>query len=466
MKAKVRTGGGMRGTVNYQNKDGSEFISGSQENASDFLRETAALRELRKDCKKPVLHFVLSQPDGKENNLTKEEWQQAISLFQKKMGLENHSFYSVRHNDEDHDHVHIAINKIGFGGKLWDTDKSAMRAMGACTEIENEMGLDHTRTLAEFRAETGRRRNIIRDGATGEFRRTGKVKSRVQLAIQERERKKNEQNRGTHQNSNDDADRLDKLKAPDHQPDEKVNRGGARLEDKSRKVGIIHKQESQQIILKEPEMFEFLRKKKDKEIEESDVQIAINHARHAAIGSPQNGLGAIFPTDKMQPPTMRGKLRSKLDPNNKNVHLLYWPNRDKPSFSYDSNEQKINLLAKLNPMNQREQVGALFDLAEEQGLDQPCLKIYGSDEFKRAAATEAAKRGINVEQSCPVVRAAYKNAQMELAGQKLSVNSLQKMQSTNKKIADINKQRVALANTPDAREDDRDERKNSQKMRG
>jgi len=466
MKAKVRTGGGMRGTVNYQNKDGSEFISGSQENANDFLRETAALRELRKDCKKPVLHFVLSQPDGKENNLTKEEWQQAISLFQKKMGLENHSFYSVRHNDEDHDHVHIAINKIGFDGKLWNTDKSAMRAMAACTEIENEMGLDHTRTLAEFRAETGQRRNVIRDGATGEFRRTGKVKSRVQLAIQERERKKNEQNRSAHNSPNADAGRLAKQQTADYRADEKVNKGGSGIADKNKKIGSSTEQKTEQNILKEPEMFEFLRKKKIEEIEESEAKKQIEKAHHAASSLQENGLGAIFPIDKMQPPTLHGKLRSEQSQDNKNVHLLYWQNRDKPSFSYDAESQKINLLAKLNPINSREQTAALFDMAQEKGLDQPCLKIHGSDEFKRAAAQEAARRGIQVEQSCPVVRAAYKDAQAELAGEKLSVNSLAKMQSTDKKIADINKQRVALANTPDAREDDRDERKNNQRMRG
>ena len=117
MKVKVSSGGGMRGTVNYQAKPDSEFIDGSQSTKTSFLRETAGLRELRKDCKKPVLHFSLSQPTGQENKLSKEQWQKVTRKFLKKMGLENHSFFIVRHNDTNHDHVHIAVNKIGFDGK-------------------------------------------------------------------------------------------------------------------------------------------------------------------------------------------------------------------------------------------------------------------------------------------------------------------------------------------------------------
>lgn len=66
MKCKLTTGGGMAGLLKYQNKSDSEFISGSQPDQASFLRETAAIRSLRPDCKKPVLHVSLSPPPQRE----------------------------------------------------------------------------------------------------------------------------------------------------------------------------------------------------------------------------------------------------------------------------------------------------------------------------------------------------------------------------------------------------------------
>jgi len=64
-KLKAMTGSGFGGLIAYMTeKEASSFICGSQETAKDFLRECSALRSARPDCKKPVLHFSLSQPPG------------------------------------------------------------------------------------------------------------------------------------------------------------------------------------------------------------------------------------------------------------------------------------------------------------------------------------------------------------------------------------------------------------------
>lgn len=178
--------------------DKSEPLGGTAPAANDFLRRCAQLRELRPDCQKPVLHFSLSQPPGER--LTDEQWHQAATQFRTEMGLQDHDFLMVRHTDTEHDHVHMVVSKIAPDGRLWNTQNSAKRAMAVCEKIENSLGLTKTKTLDEFREETGHRRRVVRDGATNEFRRTGKVKSQVQLAIQNRKarEKSNEQNRATH----------------------------------------------------------------------------------------------------------------------------------------------------------------------------------------------------------------------------------------------------------------------------
>lgn len=182
MKVKVTTGAGFRGLVNYQTKPGASFISSSTgKEPSDFLRQAAMLRSSRPDVGKPVLHFSLSQPVGEP--LSDEQWQEATEHFLQEMGLEEFDFFCVRHSDADHDHVHIAVSKIHPTGKLWNDSHSARRGMAACEKIEVSMGLTKTKTLAEFREETGLRRNQIKDRELQMMKRTGEVGSRRKAAI-------------------------------------------------------------------------------------------------------------------------------------------------------------------------------------------------------------------------------------------------------------------------------------------
>src|SRR6266481_25502 len=184
MKVKAMTGSGFRGLITYMSeKRGSSFVCGSQPTKKDFLRECAALRSARADCSKPVLHFSLSQPPGER--LSDLQWEEAVDKFMLKMGLEGHSFFCMRHSDTDHDHVHICINKIGPGGKLWDTQKSALRAQKVTTQIEKEMGQTATKTLADHRRD-GKDNNPISSPALRQFERTGTLPLGTKKRIAER----------------------------------------------------------------------------------------------------------------------------------------------------------------------------------------------------------------------------------------------------------------------------------------
>lgn len=182
MKAKVSTGKGFRGLVNYQTKPGASFIAASTgKEPSDFLRQCAMLRSSRPDVGKPVLHFSLSQPPGER--LSDEQWQEAADQFLEEMGLSEYDYFAVRHTDTQHDHIHIAVNKIHPSGKLWNDSHSARKAMSACEKIEQRMGLTKTRTLAEFREDTGLCRNRIKDKELRMMERTGTVGDRRKAAI-------------------------------------------------------------------------------------------------------------------------------------------------------------------------------------------------------------------------------------------------------------------------------------------
>lgn len=196
MKAKVTTGKGFRGLVNYQTKPGAIFIASSTGlEPADFLRQCAMLRSSRPDVGKPVLHFSLSQPPGEP--LTDEQWQDATDQFVSELGLEEHDFFCVRHTDTEHDHIHICVSKIHPNGGLWDDGHSALKAMTACEKIEQNMGLTKTRTLSEFRAETGSRRNRLKDKELKMMARTGTVGDRRKAAITAKIAAERARNNGT-----------------------------------------------------------------------------------------------------------------------------------------------------------------------------------------------------------------------------------------------------------------------------
>lgn len=382
MKAKVITGNGARGLMAYVQKPGAEFIDGTQSIPANFLRETAALRSLRPDCQKAVLHFSLSLPDGEA--LEPQQWKEAVAQFRKEMNLEEHSFYCVRHRDAGHDHVHIIANKIGSDGKLWDTDKSALRAMAACTKIETSMHLQMTKTLDGFRAESGRRRNTVSDGSVNEFRRTGKVKSRVAQAIQDRKAKeqKREQDRGTHQ----PADGISKnTKRPDQ------------IRERTSK--------------KTPENGEA-----NHSVTNTDRSSGSQAQRPI---KPIQVIGSINPFQTSQPrqtppvPTLGGRLIAH--PSEKWTDL-HWQGRDRPTFRWSPETQRLDLLARSDEKN----IKALFDAATEAGLCTPALVITGTDEFKQMAATEAARRNLAVDDRDPIIKQSYEQERARIIANRSS----------------------------------------------
>lgn len=79
-------------------------------------REVGALRRLRPDCRKAVMHFSLSLPPGQ--SLASEKWDLAAKVFMKEMGvdLDRHQWMGVKHIDRHHQHLHILINRVPLDG--------------------------------------------------------------------------------------------------------------------------------------------------------------------------------------------------------------------------------------------------------------------------------------------------------------------------------------------------------------
>jgi hypothetical protein len=454
----IKTGGGIGGQFRYVTRDGKPqeiraqvcFIDGTQDNKKDYLREQAALRSLRPDVRKPGLHFVLSLPDG--DHMSREDWRRAVQSFTSKIGLDGHSYYAVKHTDEDHEHIHILANAISFDGKRWDTQKSGLRAQQAATEIEAEFGFDHTRTLSEFRREEGIRRRPIGRGDVDRFKRTGRVSDNAYKAI--RDRKKKEVNHEPDRAAYSTADE----RVKDDQP---ADRGIARTAQHPKyptgapKHPIGTDQQGNKQAFGQHQKPSNMDRPASEPAPDSIPDFQQNRSVNMNENDIETGGSADHITRPEAAPVLGGRLRAEFDQHDKNVILLFWKDRVKPTFCYKPNEKKVELLARPDKQN----VAAFFDLCAEKNM-RP-LKLFGDDDFINLAVAEAVRRGYPLDLSDPRVRAAHDRLQARQAPQNGAVAAVPYMVSAAKKQADIDREnmKMAFAKPPTQEQQEQQERK-------
>ncbi|MBO4525134.1 MAG: relaxase/mobilization nuclease domain-containing protein [Bacteroidales bacterium] len=169
MKAKISRGAGFRGALNYvlnPEKD-ARRVGGNLAGATprELSAEFSQVRALRPDIARPVWHCSLSLPPGE--HLDDHQWQQVTSDYMQRMGFSDATpWIAVRHQDTEHEHIHIVASRIGLDGKIWLGQRDVHRAIDVTQALERAHGLTVTpglRHRAERRAETAAERGRATD---------------------------------------------------------------------------------------------------------------------------------------------------------------------------------------------------------------------------------------------------------------------------------------------------------------
>ncbi|WP_432498667.1 relaxase/mobilization nuclease domain-containing protein [Kineococcus gypseus] len=179
----------------YAGRSGGAVIGGNVclEGSRDGTTWASILSDAarrRPEITRPIWHASLRCAPG-DRTLSDEEWAEAAALFAEAMGFVDaveadiaweqratQPWVVVRHGA---DHVHLAVSRVGFDGRIWHARQDYRAAQAACTQLEREYGL----TVAPRTSTTESQRTADHQLSAGEWRRgqrTGAAPERVQLA--------------------------------------------------------------------------------------------------------------------------------------------------------------------------------------------------------------------------------------------------------------------------------------------
>ena len=114
MIGKISKSASFKKLVEYLDKEDAVLLGtnmygqGSRELTAEFM----AIRDLNPGIKQPVLHASLSLLPGE--SLSDEQFKEACEKWIEKMGfdLNSNQYLIIRHKDTEHEHAHLAINRI------------------------------------------------------------------------------------------------------------------------------------------------------------------------------------------------------------------------------------------------------------------------------------------------------------------------------------------------------------------
>ena len=163
MFAKIRTGGGFGGCLDYITRvkqdekpieervwkildsDGVRLEDGEgdwrKRAAADIERPTLT----RSKIKDPCGHIALGFAPEDAARLTDEFMTQIAHEYMEGMGIENTPFVIVRHTDADHPHCHLMFSRVDYDGKIIRPVSNWHRNRHVCLDITERHGL----TMAE-----------------------------------------------------------------------------------------------------------------------------------------------------------------------------------------------------------------------------------------------------------------------------------------------------------------------------
>lgn len=134
---------GARGLLEYLlNGDRATIIGGTLAGKTPrgMAAEIGAFRRLRPKLGKAILHLPLSA-HPQDRNLSDRDWSDICNFVAHGLGYEGCPMTFIRHNDTDHDHVHLVLCRINAQGQAVSDSNDYRRIEALLRDVERQYRL-------------------------------------------------------------------------------------------------------------------------------------------------------------------------------------------------------------------------------------------------------------------------------------------------------------------------------------
>lgn len=145
MIGKISKSGSFKTLIEYLDKENAVVLGTNMygQDTRGLTAEFMAIRDLNPGIRQPVLHASLSLVPGE--SLTNEQFREACETWMEKMGfdLNKNQYLIVRHQDTEHEHAHLAINRIDMlSGKVIVDSFERYRSQEIVRQLEQTYALE------------------------------------------------------------------------------------------------------------------------------------------------------------------------------------------------------------------------------------------------------------------------------------------------------------------------------------
>lgn len=111
------------------------------ETPQDVAKEFKYFQDINQRCERNSFSFVISPTVKDGQNLSEEQLRYINTEFLKKMKLDQHQYVAFVHQNTQHKHIHLYVNRIDYQGKAYNDRFISNRCANIAEGIAKEWGL-------------------------------------------------------------------------------------------------------------------------------------------------------------------------------------------------------------------------------------------------------------------------------------------------------------------------------------
>ena len=134
----IKPGKSFKGLAEYLCKDQDRAVILASEGVRDYnyksmAKDFESQAAYNPNISSPVQHVILSYYPGE--NVDDEKMVRIAKEYLEKLEIKDTQYAVVKHNDRDHPHTHIIINRVGDNGKAIKDNWIGLRGKKAAQEL-------------------------------------------------------------------------------------------------------------------------------------------------------------------------------------------------------------------------------------------------------------------------------------------------------------------------------------------